>query len=157
MNTGERNIAATGRGSSAKGDGGRLGTPLVIRIVRRETSEKSTWLTSEARAGRVILRGARATASGFAIRFGARIAFLYVAARLFGVELFGAYALAVAAVELAVTVGGLGSKRILFKRLRGEGGPSGRAIVLDAAVLVAAVSLASAPCSCSPSPPRPRG
>ncbi|MEA3031586.1 MAG: hypothetical protein QOG13_2911 [Sphingomonadales bacterium] len=72
-------------------------------------------------AERLILGGARATAFGFAIRFGARIAFLYAAARLFGLALFGAYSLAVAAVELAVTIGGLGFKRILFKRLEEEG------------------------------------
>ncbi|HYN46224.1 MAG TPA: oligosaccharide flippase family protein [Allosphingosinicella sp.] len=99
---------------------------------------------SEAKsAGRVILGGARATAFGFAIRFGARIAFLYIAARLFGLALFGAYTLAVAAVELAVTLGGLGFKRILFKRLEEEGGDRPHIhIVLDAAILVAAVSLA---------------
>lgn len=99
---------------------------------------------SEAKsAGRVILGGARATAFGFGIRFGARIAFLYVAARLFGLALFGAYALAVAAVELAVTIGGLGFKRILFKRLEEEGGARPHIhIVLDAAMLVAALSLA---------------
>jgi len=99
---------------------------------------------SEARsAGRVILGGARATAFGFAIRFGARIAFLYVAARLYGIALFGSYALAVAAVELAVTIGGLGFKRILFKRLEEEGAARPHIhIVLDAAVLVAGLSLA---------------
>jgi O-antigen/teichoic acid export membrane protein len=99
---------------------------------------------SEAKsAGRVILRGARATAFGFAIRFGARIAFLYVAARLYGIALFGSYALAVAAVELAVTIGGLGFKRVLFKRLEEEGSERPHIhIVLDAAVLVAGLSLA---------------
>ncbi len=70
-------------------------------------------------AGKVILRGARATASGFVVRFGARIGFLFIAARLFGVELFGAYTLAVAAVEVAVTIGGLGSKRHPVQAARG--------------------------------------
>jgi O-antigen/teichoic acid export membrane protein len=94
-------------------------------------------------AGKVILRGARATASGFVVRFGARIAFLFIAARLFGVELFGAYTLAVAAVEVAVTIGGLGSKRILFKRLEEEvPGRSAAHVVLDATVMVSALSLA---------------
>ena len=92
-------------------------------------------------AGRTILRGAKATALGFIVRFGARILFLYVAARLFGVALFGAYALAVAAVELAVTIGGLGVKRILFKRLEEESDRPPIHVVLDSAVLVAAVSL----------------
>jgi O-antigen/teichoic acid export membrane protein len=98
----------------------------------------------ERSAGRVIMGGARATAAGFIIRFGARIAFLYVAARLFGLALFGSYALAVAAVELAVTIGGLGYKRLLFKRLEdeeGEGRPAPH-ILLDALLLVALVSLA---------------
>ncbi|HEV7660237.1 MAG TPA: lipopolysaccharide biosynthesis protein [Allosphingosinicella sp.] len=96
-------------------------------------------------AERLILGGARATAFGFAIRFGARIAFLFAAARLFGLALFGAYSLAVAAVELAVTIGGLGFKRILFKRLEEEGGDRPHIhIVLDAALLVAVVSLALA-------------
>ena len=94
-------------------------------------------------AGKVIMKGARATASGFVVRFGARIAFLFIAARLFGVELFGAYTLAVAAVEVAVTIGGLGSKRILFKRLEEEV-PGRRAahVVLDATVMVGVLSLA---------------
>jgi O-antigen/teichoic acid export membrane protein len=93
-------------------------------------------------AERVIMRGARATASGFVIRFGARILFLLAAARLFGVELFGAYTLGVAAIEFAVTLGSLGSKRILFKRLEEEGKARAPAhVVLDFAILVAAVSL----------------
>lgn len=93
-------------------------------------------------AGKVILRGAKATASGFVVRFGARIAFLFIAARLFGVELFGAYTLAVAAVEVAVTIGGLGCKRILFKRLEEEvPARSGAHIVLDMTVMVGVVSL----------------
>jgi len=93
-------------------------------------------------AGKVILRGAKATASGFVVRFGARIGFLFIAARLFGVELFGAYTLAVAGVEVAVTIGGLGSKRILFKRLEEEV-PSRSAphVVLDATVMVGVLSL----------------
>lgn len=93
-------------------------------------------------AGGVILRGARATAGGFVIRFGARIAFLYVAAHLFGIALFGAYSLAVAAVELAVTLGGLGAKRILFKHLEEQDPDRPRIhVVLDSALLVTAVSL----------------
>ena len=70
--------------------------------------------------GRTVMHGARATALGFVVRFGARILFLYLAARLFGAALFGAYALATAAVELAVAVGGIGSKRLLFKHLDEE-------------------------------------
>ena len=87
------------------------------------------------------------TALGFAIRFGARLLFLYVAARLFGVALFGAYSLAVAAIELAVTIGGLGTKRLLFKFLDegsdtgGDGDLPPTHIVLDSIAAVLAVSL----------------
>lgn len=93
-------------------------------------------------AQRIILRGGIAAGFGYVVRFGARLLFLFVAARLFGVALFGAYSLAVAAVELAVAVGGLGMKRYLFKLL--DERPEGRApahVLLDAALLVGAVSL----------------
>ena len=76
------------------------------------------------------------------IRVGARILFLVIAARLFGAALFGAYTLAIAVVELWVTVGGLGMKRILFKLLdEDESGRPPAHIVLDAALVVGAVSL----------------
>lgn len=95
------------------------------------------------RAHRLILRGGRSAAIGLLIRFGARILFLYVAARLFGAVLFGAYSLAVALVELGVVIGGLGMKRLLFKLLdEDESGRAPAHIVLDAAFVVAAVSLA---------------
>jgi len=96
-------------------------------------------------AERLILRGAGATAIGFVIRFGARLLFLFVAARLFGVALFGAYSLGVAAVEFAVAIGSLGSKRILFKRLEEESGDrAAMHVVLDSALLVGSLSLALA-------------
>ena len=69
------------------------------------------------KAQRLILRGSGSAAAGLVIRVGARILFLVIAARLFGAALFGAYTLAIAVVELWVTVGGLGMKRILFKLL----------------------------------------
>jgi O-antigen/teichoic acid export membrane protein len=96
-------------------------------------------------AGRMILRGAQATAAGFAGRLGARLLFLFVAGRLFGANSFGAYVLAVAAVELAVSVGSLGMKKIIFQLLDGTAGtrPPGH-VLLDAALLVAAASLAIA-------------
>ena len=68
-------------------------------------------------AQRLILRGGGSAALGFVIRFGARLLFVIVAGRLFGVALFGAFAIAVAVVELAVTLGGAGMKRQLFKLL----------------------------------------
>jgi O-antigen/teichoic acid export membrane protein len=93
-------------------------------------------------AHRLILRGGASAAAGYVIRFGARLLFLFLAARLFGVALFGAYSLAVAAVELAVAVGGLGMKRYLFRLLE-ERHPDRypENVVLDAAILVAGASL----------------
>src|SRR3954471_22906725 len=75
-------------------------------------------MTEAARdAGRMIVRGAQATAAGFAGRLAARLLFLFVAGRLFGATAFGAYVLAVAGVELAVSVGSLGMKKLIFQLL----------------------------------------
>ena len=94
-------------------------------------------------AQRLILRGGRSAALGFLIRFGARLLFVFVAGRLFGAALFGAYAVAVAVVELAVTVGGAGLKRQIFKLLdEEEGGRSPPHILIDSGLLVVAASLA---------------
>jgi O-antigen/teichoic acid export membrane protein len=95
-------------------------------------------MAEEERAGRAILRGARATALGFAIRFGARLLFLFVAGRLFGATQFGAYLLAAAIVELAVSVGALSTKKTLFPLLdrHPERGRSPGHIVGDAALLI---------------------
>jgi O-antigen/teichoic acid export membrane protein len=94
-------------------------------------------------AGRMILRGAQATAAGFAGRLGARLVFLFVAGRLFGAASFGAYVLAVAAVELAVSVGSLGMKKIVFQLLDDPDSSRPPAqILLDAAFLVLLASLA---------------
>ncbi|HEY0413038.1 MAG TPA: lipopolysaccharide biosynthesis protein [Allosphingosinicella sp.] len=90
----------------------------------------------------MILRGAQATAAGFGARLGARLLFLFVAGRLFGPAPFGAYVLAVAAVELAVGVGSLGMKKVIFQRL--DAGPGARPLphaLLDAALLVTLASL----------------
>lgn len=99
-------------------------------------------VASDADAHRLIVRGGGSAAAGYVIRFGARLLFLFVAARLFGVALFGAYSLAVAAAELAVAVGGLGMKRYLFRLLE-ERPPerSPESVVLDAGVLVGTASL----------------
>jgi O-antigen/teichoic acid export membrane protein len=98
------------------------------------------------KAGRMIMRGAQATALGFVMRFGARLVFLFVAGRLYGAHLFGAYVLAAALVELAVGAGGLSTKRTLFPLLdRHETGDRPLPhIVIDAALLVALASLALA-------------
>ena len=101
-------------------------------------------MTAGERAGRLIVRGAQATGLGFGVRMGARFLFLFVAGRLFGATAFGAYVLAVAVVELAVSLGGLSMKTILFQLLdRGAepGRPVGH-ILIDAVLLVALASLA---------------
>jgi O-antigen/teichoic acid export membrane protein len=96
-------------------------------------------------AQRLILRGGGSAALGFVIRLGARLLFLFVAGRLFGVALFGAFAIAVAVVELAVTLGGAGMKRQLFKLLDEEKeGRSPPHVVVDAMILVGLASLACA-------------
>ena len=96
-----------------------------------------------ATAQRLILKGGGAAALGFLIRFGARLLFVLMAGRLFGVALFGAFTIAVAVVELAVTIGGAGLKRQLFKLLDEErGGRSPPHILLDGIVLTTLASLA---------------
>jgi len=98
---------------------------------------------SGAAAQRLILKGGGSAALGFLIRLGARLLFVLMAGRLFGVALFGAFAIAVAVVELAVTLGGAGMKRQLFKLLDEEkGGRSPPHIVLDGIVLATLTSLA---------------
>jgi O-antigen/teichoic acid export membrane protein len=95
-------------------------------------------------AGGLIVRGAQATWVGFLVRLAGRLAFLLVAGRLFGAAAFGAFALAVAAVELAVALGGLGTKKTLFQLLDRHGVDSARPLphlLLDAALLVAAAGL----------------
>jgi O-antigen/teichoic acid export membrane protein len=96
----------------------------------------------DARAQRLILRGGGWATGGLLVRFGARLLFVWMAARLFGATLFGAYSLAVALVELGVTIGGLGLKRLLFKRLdENRSGRPAAHVLLDAAVVVGAASL----------------
>lgn len=95
-------------------------------------------------SGRLIVRAATWSGAGFAIRLGARLLFLLVAGRLFGAAAFGAFALAVAAVELAVGIGSLGTKKTLFQLLDRHGTESVRPLphlLLDAALLVTAASL----------------
>ena len=109
-------------------------------VFRRRRGYKRKVTASSAQ--RLILRGGRSAALGFLIRFGARLLFVVVAGRLFGAALFGAYAVAVAVVELAVTVGGAGLKRQIFKLLDEEqAGRTPPHILIDAAILVLAASL----------------
>jgi O-antigen/teichoic acid export membrane protein len=100
---------------------------------------------SEREAGRLILRGAYATAIGFAIRLGARLLFLFVASRFYGATAFGAYVLAIAMVELAVSVGNLGTKKLLFQFLESPGRDRRLPhVLLDCALLVTSASAALA-------------
>ena len=98
-------------------------------------------------AGRTIVRGAQANAAGFLVRFAARLIFLFVAGRLYGAHLFGAFVLAAAMVELAVSVGSLATKKTLFPLLEHHADAPGRPlahILIDAALLVTLASLALA-------------
>lgn len=90
------------------------------------------------------MRGAQASAAGFAVRLAARLLFLLVAARLFGPAAFGAFALAVATVELIVNAGSLGTKKTAFQLLEDDGGAAERPAahrLIDLALLVAGTSL----------------
>ena len=92
---------------------------------------------------RLIIRGAQASAAGFAVRLAARLLFLLAAARLFGPAVFGAFALAVATVELMVSAGSLGTKKTAFQLLE-DGDEAGRPAahrLIDLALLVAGASL----------------
>ncbi|HEY0412334.1 MAG TPA: oligosaccharide flippase family protein [Allosphingosinicella sp.] len=104
-------------------------------------------MSVHAEPGRLIVRGAVASALGFAVRFGARFLFLLVAGRLYGGAAFGAYSLALATVEAAVVMAGLSTRWILFKWLDRETDtrPSLHTI-LDAVLLVgfAASAIAAA-------------
>ena len=101
-------------------------------------------MSGKEESGRLIVRGAQATVGGFAVRLAARLLFLVVAGRLFGAAAFGAYALALAAVELAVAVGSVGTKKTLFQRLDRHDGGDARPlphVLLDAMLLVTTASL----------------
>jgi O-antigen/teichoic acid export membrane protein len=92
----------------------------------------------EVTAGRLILHGAAASGAGMVGRLGARLAFLVVAGQLYGADLFGAYVIVVAIVELAVGVAGLGMKRLVFQYLDERGHRPERHVLADAAALVIA-------------------
>ena len=73
------------------------------------------------------MRGAQASAAGFVVRLAARLLFLLVGGRLFGPAAFGAFAVAVATVELIVDAGSLGTKKTAFQLLEDGGAePDGR-------------------------------
>ncbi|MEA3004231.1 MAG: hypothetical protein QOH81_3019 [Sphingomonadales bacterium] len=105
-----------------------------------------TGIARGSRAGRLIVRGTASSGLGFAIRFGARFLFLFVAGRLFGAALFGAYSIATALVEAAVIAAGLSTKWMLFKWLneREEGDRPALHVVIDTALMVFAAGAAIA-------------
>jgi O-antigen/teichoic acid export membrane protein len=98
-------------------------------------------MSDENRAQGLILRGGASAGLGLVFRLGARLVFMFMAARLFGAAAFGAYSLAVATVELAVAIGGLGMKRYLFKLLEERGERAPGHVLLDAILLVALASI----------------
>ena len=102
-------------------------------------------MTMRVDPGRLIVRGAVASALGFAVRFGARFLFLFVAGRLYGGAIFGAYSLALATVEAAVVMAGLSTRWTLFKWLDRES-PFRPPVhtILDAALLVGVAASAMA-------------
>jgi len=108
----------------------------------RDESGSTAEAARGAEASGIIMRGGGSLAFGFLVRLGARLLFVLIAGRLFGAALFGAFALAVAVIELAVTIGNVGTKKMLFQFLdeRGERPPGH--VVLDAALLITLVSLA---------------
>jgi O-antigen/teichoic acid export membrane protein len=89
----------------------------------------------------LILRGGASAGLGLVFRLGARLVFMFMAARLFGAAAFGAYSLAVATVELAVAISGLGMKRYLFKLLEDRGERPPGHVLLDSILLVGLASL----------------
>ena len=92
-------------------------------------------------AGRLIVRGAALSTGGLVVRLGARLMFLVIAGQLYGAALFGAYSLAVAAVELAVAIGGLGMKRLVFQHLDERGERPEAHVLADMLLLVGATSV----------------
>lgn len=90
------------------------------------------------------MRGASASVAGLGIRLGARLLFLVIAGQLYGAALFGAYSLAVASVELAVAIAGLGMKRLIFQHLDERGERPAEHVLADAALLVTVAGAALA-------------
>lgn len=90
-------------------------------------------MATKAPAQKLIVRGAGTNALSFVLRFAARAGFLWVAARLYGAAIYGAFSFAVAVIELAVPIASLGLKRMIFPWLEQEAGDDGAAhVLLDA-------------------------
>lgn len=92
---------------------------------------------------KVVARGAGSNAFSFVIRFGARAAFLWVAARLYGASHYGVFSMASAMVELAVPIASLGLKRMIFPWLEEETATRpAMHVVADALLLATLASVA---------------
>lgn len=104
-------------------------------------------MSSESEAeGRLLRRGAAAVAGGLVVRLGARLLLLLTATLLYGAAAYGAFAIAVATIEICVAIGGLGMKKLLFRYLDDPASPDHPTVRLaDAAVtvLLASASLAA--------------
>ncbi len=94
---------------------------------------------------KLIMRGAGSAALTFLLKFAARASMLFIAAKLYGVKVFGAFALAVAVIELLVPLANLGLKRMIFPWLEDEASSRRPAhIFLDALLLSGVTGLAAA-------------
>ena len=91
-----------------------------------------------------VLRGALGALSGFVVRFGARISFLFIAGNIFGAERLGTYAYSIAIVETFAAIAIFGQKRSLFALLEKDA-PAGSAresqLAFSAILLSLALSL----------------
>jgi len=67
-----------------------------------------------------VLRGALGALSGFVVRFGARISFLFIAGYVFGAERLGTSAYSIAFVETFAAIAIFGQKRSLFALLEND-------------------------------------
>lgn len=96
--------------------------------------------------GRLLRRGAAAVAGGLVIRLGARLLLLLIATLLYGAAAYGAFAIAVATIEICVAIGGLGMKKLLFRYLDDPGSadhPTARLADAAVTVIVASGTLAA--------------
>lgn len=89
-----------------------------------------------------LAKGGRTNFFGFLLRLAARLPFLFIAGRLYGVDALGRFAFAMVVIELAGQLCTLGQKRGLAQRLS-DGGQHPSNTVGDAMVLSAVLALAA--------------
>ena len=111
------------------------------------STSRSRWgppISASDQGGRILLRGGVISGAGYILRIVARLIVALFAARLFGTEVFGAFAVAIALVEAAAVAGGLSTKWMLFKWLDSNEAQERRPaahVLIDAALLVGVASL----------------